>query len=195
MPLETPWYPGRNSSPAVPDRWARPDDRPHHGACSGPARRQRAHEVSCVPRGRGRPGRRSHRQLPLDRRLLLDARRARPRRHGFFRHRPSGALRAPVYAEDWRSWPFDTVAKLWNEVIHPHTNDASKWELVRSVPMKFNRLVLSSSVAVAQRGRRLRRPPREWAVDLSAVVQLRVMHRSHSRQTKLRASSGSPLPV
>jgi hypothetical protein len=34
------------------------------------------------------------------------------------------------------------VAKLWNEVIHPHTNDASKWELVRSVPMKFNRLVL-----------------------------------------------------
>jgi hypothetical protein len=34
------------------------------------------------------------------------------------------------------------VAKLWNEVIHPHTNDASKWELVRSVPLKFNRLVL-----------------------------------------------------
>jgi len=60
----------------------------------------------------------------------------------FFRHRPSGTLRAPVYPEDWRSWPFDTVAKLWNDVIHPHTNDASQWDLVRRVPMKFNRLVL-----------------------------------------------------
>jgi hypothetical protein len=60
----------------------------------------------------------------------------------FFRHRPSGTLRAPVYAEDWQSWPFDTVAKLWNDVIHPHTNDATKWDLVRRVPMKFNRLVL-----------------------------------------------------
>ena len=60
----------------------------------------------------------------------------------FFRHRPSGTLRAPVYPEDWQKWPFDSVAKLWNEVIHPHTNDASKWELVRRVQMKFNRLVL-----------------------------------------------------
>jgi len=60
----------------------------------------------------------------------------------FFRHRPTGTLRAPVYPEDWQSWPFDTVAKLWNDVIHPHTNDPSKWELVRRVPMKFNRLVL-----------------------------------------------------
>jgi hypothetical protein len=60
----------------------------------------------------------------------------------FFRHRPSGTLRAPVYPEDWRSWPFDSVARLWNDVIHPHTNDASKWERVRRVPMKFNRLVL-----------------------------------------------------
>jgi hypothetical protein len=60
----------------------------------------------------------------------------------FFRHRPSNTLRAPVYPEDWQAWPFDTIAKLWNEVIHPHTNDPSKWELVRRVPMKFNRLVL-----------------------------------------------------
>ena len=29
-----------------------------------------------------------------------------------------------------------------HDVIHPHTNDASKWELVRRVQMKFNRLVL-----------------------------------------------------
>lgn len=60
----------------------------------------------------------------------------------FFRHRPTGTSRAPVYPDDWQDWPFDTVAQLWNEVIHPHTNDASKWEHVRRVPMKFNRLVL-----------------------------------------------------
>jgi hypothetical protein len=60
----------------------------------------------------------------------------------FFRHRPSGTLRAPVYPEDWDAWDFDTADALWSEVIRPHTNDASKWERVRHVPMKFNRLVL-----------------------------------------------------
>ena len=60
----------------------------------------------------------------------------------FFRHRPSGTLRAPVYPEDWDAWEFDTADALWNDVIRPHTNDASKWERVRHVPMKFNRLVL-----------------------------------------------------
>jgi hypothetical protein len=60
----------------------------------------------------------------------------------FFRHRPSGTFRAPVYPEDWQAWEFDTVAKLWSDVIHPHTNEAGKWERVRHVPMKFNRLVL-----------------------------------------------------
>lgn len=60
----------------------------------------------------------------------------------FFRHRPSNTLRAPVFAEDWDAWPFRSVERLWGEVITPHTNDPSKWELVRRVPMKFNRLVL-----------------------------------------------------
>lgn len=60
----------------------------------------------------------------------------------FFRHRPSNTLRAPVYPEDWAAWECGTVEKLWTDVINPHTNDQSKWELVRRVPMKFNRLVL-----------------------------------------------------
>jgi hypothetical protein len=60
----------------------------------------------------------------------------------FFRHRPSGTLRAPVYPEDWAAWGGRTIQQLWKEVILPHTNDASKWDLVRHVPMQFNRLVL-----------------------------------------------------
>jgi hypothetical protein len=60
----------------------------------------------------------------------------------FFRHRPSGTLRAPVYPEDWAAWGGRTIQQLWKEVILPHTNDAGKWDVVRHVPMKFNRLVL-----------------------------------------------------
>jgi hypothetical protein len=60
----------------------------------------------------------------------------------FFRHLPSNTLRAPVYPEDWDAWEFDTADKLWSDVIHPHTKDATKWECVRRVTMKFNRLVL-----------------------------------------------------
>jgi hypothetical protein len=60
----------------------------------------------------------------------------------FFRHRPSGTVRAPVYTEDWAAWPFKSVNELWKEVILPHTNDRSQWELVRHVEMQFNRLVL-----------------------------------------------------
>jgi len=60
----------------------------------------------------------------------------------FFRHIPTNTLRAPVYEEDWQAWGHRSVARVWDEVINPHTNDRSKWELVRQAPMKFNRLVL-----------------------------------------------------
>lgn len=60
----------------------------------------------------------------------------------FFRHIPTNTMRAPVYDEDWSAWGHRSVERLWNETINPHTNDPSKWELVRRVPMKFNRLVL-----------------------------------------------------
>jgi len=60
----------------------------------------------------------------------------------FFKHRPSGTLRAPVYPEDWAMWDVENPDDLWGKVIRPHTNDPSKWEHVRRVPMKFNRCVL-----------------------------------------------------
>lgn len=60
----------------------------------------------------------------------------------FFRHRATGTLRAPVYPEDWAAWGGRTISQVWTEVIRPHTNDPTQWELVRHVPMKFNRLVL-----------------------------------------------------
>jgi hypothetical protein len=60
----------------------------------------------------------------------------------FFRHRPTNTLRAPVYPEDWDAWGSVTPQTIHRDVILPHTNDASKWELARHVPMKFNRLVL-----------------------------------------------------
>jgi hypothetical protein len=70
-----------------------------------------------------------------------------PDEHGhggtdFFRHRPSNTLRAPVYPEDWAAWEGRTRDQFWKEVVLPHTNDQTKWECVRHVPMKFNRLVL-----------------------------------------------------
>jgi hypothetical protein len=54
-------------------------------------------------------------------------------------------LRAPVYPEDWntwKDWDVRTVDELWGNVIRAHTNDASKWQTVRHIPMKFNRAVL-----------------------------------------------------
>jgi hypothetical protein len=60
----------------------------------------------------------------------------------FYRHRPSNTIRAPVYKEDWAAWNVDSPERLWNEVIYPHTNDPSQWELRQHIPMKFNRLIL-----------------------------------------------------
>jgi hypothetical protein len=60
----------------------------------------------------------------------------------FFRHRPSNTLRAPVYPEDWAAWNVESASQLWKDVIVPHTNDPTQWELTRHVEMKFNRLVL-----------------------------------------------------
>jgi hypothetical protein len=60
----------------------------------------------------------------------------------FFRHRETGTLRAPVYPEDWAAWGGRDADRMWKEVVVPQTNDPSKWELVRRVQMKFNRLVL-----------------------------------------------------
>src|SRR5690606_33553062 len=60
----------------------------------------------------------------------------------FFRHRPNGTLRAPVYPEDWEHWDVKDPDDLWYQVIRPQTNDASKWDHVRRVQMRFSRCVL-----------------------------------------------------
>lgn len=60
----------------------------------------------------------------------------------FFRHRPSGMIRAPLYPEELPTFGVSSFADLWSDVIVPQTNEADKWELVRRVDMRFNRLVL-----------------------------------------------------
>lgn len=60
----------------------------------------------------------------------------------FYRHRPSGMIRAPLYPEELPAFGVSSFANLWSEVIVPQTNDADKWEHVRRVDMRFNRLVL-----------------------------------------------------
>jgi hypothetical protein len=60
----------------------------------------------------------------------------------FHRHRPSNTLRAPVYPEDWLAWGGLSRDRWWKEVVLPHTNDPTKWDVARHVEMRFNRLVL-----------------------------------------------------
>jgi hypothetical protein len=142
VPLETPWYPGRNSRRAYPIAGldetvgyitgravaALPDSaHAKFRLClAGEVGKGGVHIDNCHWTGVYFLTLDEHAEGGTD----------------FFRHRASGTVRAPVYAEDWRNWPFATVAELWNDVINPHTNDAAQWELVRRVPMKFNRLVL-----------------------------------------------------
>lgn len=60
----------------------------------------------------------------------------------FFRHLPSNTDHAPVSAEELALFGCSTYSELWDDVIHPHSNDRSKWEHILNVPMKYNRLIL-----------------------------------------------------
>lgn len=60
----------------------------------------------------------------------------------FYRHRATGMTRAPVYPEDWEKWGDITKERLWSDVVEAEGTDPSKWEHVRRIEMKFNRLVL-----------------------------------------------------
>ena len=82
----------------------------------------------------------------------------------FFRHRPSGTLRAPVYPEDWQKLAIRYRGQALERRDPPHTNDASKWELVRRVQMKFNRLVLFRPWQWHNAGAGFGESPRERAV-------------------------------
>lgn len=59
----------------------------------------------------------------------------------FYRHRASGMTRAPLNRTELARYGVDDYPQMWTEVITPHTNDMTRWEHVRRVEMKFNRLV------------------------------------------------------
>jgi len=59
----------------------------------------------------------------------------------FYRHRASGMTRAPLTRDELARYGVDSFPAMWSDVITPHTNDMSKWEPVRRVGMKFNRLL------------------------------------------------------
>lgn len=60
----------------------------------------------------------------------------------FFRHLPSGTVRAPINKEELALFGVAAFSEMWSKVITPHTHDETKWERTRRVEAKFNRLVL-----------------------------------------------------
>ena len=59
----------------------------------------------------------------------------------FYRHRASGMTRAPLTRDELARYGVSDLASIGSEVITPHTDDMSRWEPVRHVEMKFNRLL------------------------------------------------------
>jgi len=61
----------------------------------------------------------------------------------FFRHRQYGTDCAPVTPEDLKAYPGETSRdKLVDRLTEIDGRDRSKWDLIMTVPMRFNRLVL-----------------------------------------------------
>lgn len=60
----------------------------------------------------------------------------------FFRHLPSGTVRAPVNKDELALFGVDSFSEMWSKVITPQTLDESKWERTRRVEARFNRLVM-----------------------------------------------------
>lgn len=70
-----------------------------------------------------------------------------PAEHGasgtdFFRHLPSGTVRAPVNRAELDRFGVTDFKDMWSKIITPHTHDMTKWERTRRVEARFNRLVL-----------------------------------------------------
>ncbi len=59
----------------------------------------------------------------------------------FFRHRPTKTIRAPVFPGEAEQLPIS-----WDEVrrdmLAPNCTDPAKWEKIRHIEMRYNRLVL-----------------------------------------------------
>lgn len=60
----------------------------------------------------------------------------------FFRHKPTGFERAPVYPGELEQLGFKDHAEFWEKQMTPDTNDPTKWEHVLRLPMRYNRLIL-----------------------------------------------------
>lgn len=60
----------------------------------------------------------------------------------FFRHKVTGSERAPLTLEECRAMGFADAKAMQAGMVERDGRDASKWEQVMEVPMRFNRLVL-----------------------------------------------------
>ncbi len=60
----------------------------------------------------------------------------------FFRHKPTGSERAPITDDELAVFGVATVQEAVAQVLEADSNDPDKWELVMTLPMRFNRLVL-----------------------------------------------------
>lgn len=60
----------------------------------------------------------------------------------FYKHLPTNTDHAPITMEQLHALGMNNIQQVWDNIVGKDTNDMSKWQLMMSVPMKFNRLVL-----------------------------------------------------
>jgi hypothetical protein len=60
----------------------------------------------------------------------------------FYRHKELGSDRAPIYDNEVVQYGAESCARFTRDLIRRDSNDASKWEYLMTVPMRFNRCVL-----------------------------------------------------
>lgn len=60
----------------------------------------------------------------------------------FFRHKPTGMDRAPLYAPELKRFGAASYPEAAERIMASDTNDPEKWEHLLTIPMRFNRLVL-----------------------------------------------------
>ena len=60
----------------------------------------------------------------------------------FFRHKRTGTDRWPNNAEELAAMGYSSTKEVYRDVIEKDSNDDTKWELAKQVPMRFNRLIL-----------------------------------------------------
>ncbi|HZD25892.1 MAG TPA: DUF6445 family protein [Alphaproteobacteria bacterium] len=60
----------------------------------------------------------------------------------FFRHRELGTDRCPIFPDEVAEYGVKTFGEAAYKILEKDSNDASRWDLLMTVPMRFNRLVL-----------------------------------------------------